>query len=381
MPRSFFVKELLERFACDNKLAIALMRGERLEYAFVNTSYAAIREPGLQFIGRTYRDVFPEAAERGAEAKLQEVMRSGRPWYVDEFETPIPGREGMTWWEGECLPIAIDGVQVDSVLVINWEITERKRAQQAVREADQRKDAFLAMLAHELRTPLSAVKHSLELLGQKDVTEQQRDAALERMKRQADHMAHLLNDLLDVSRVAQGKLSMRLARIDLLHVLRRAIEMSRPVLEAKGHRLQIDLPPGPVSVNGDAVRLTQIFTNLLVNAAKYTNAGGLVRLSAEADETEAVVRVVDNGIGIEAAMLQHIFDPFSQLQRRLSDMHEGLGIGLALVKGLVDLHGGTVRGKSEGRAKGSEFTVRLPLVHSDAPGTEAAQPVSSERRA
>jgi CheY-like chemotaxis protein len=243
---------------------------------------------------------------------------------------------------------------------VSLDITERKRAEEALRDADRKKDDFIALLAHELRNPLAPIRNGLQVmrLAGGDVNAVAQARAM--MDRQLTHMVRLVDDLLDVSRISRNKMELRRDRVLLADAVNAAVETARPMIEAAGHDLQVSLPPGPVFLDADLTRLAQVFSNLLTNSAKYTEPGGRIRLSAERRAGEVVVAVRDNGIGIPPEALGQIFDMFSQVDRSIERNTGGLGIGLALVKGLVEMHGGTVTAESEG--KGSTFTVRLPLV-------------------
>ncbi|QEL16242.1 ATP-binding response regulator [Limnoglobus roseus] len=240
-------------------------------------------------------------------------------------------------------------------------IAGQARQAEELRDADRRKDEFLAMLAHELRNPLAPIRNGLAILHMADGDR----AVLRRthgmMSRQVDHLSRLVDDLLDVSRITRGKVELRLEAVDLNAVLRRAAETARPLIDARRHRLTITQPGRPVMVSADPTRLTQVVGNLLTNAAKYSDEGGHIDLILEEDGV-AIVRVRDTGLGIPADMLPRVFDLFTQVGRTLDRADGGLGIGLTLVKSLVELHGGTVSAASEGPGKGSEFTVRLPKL-------------------
>jgi signal transduction histidine kinase/CheY-like chemotaxis protein len=250
------------------------------------------------------------------------------------------------------------------------DVTEKKRAESALKEAHRRKDEFLATLAHELRNPLAPIRNAVELLRIKSSPDPELRDASEIIERQVRQMTRLVDDLLDMSRITSGKIRLQTERVDLATVVTDAVESSRPLIEASAHRLTVTLPPQPVYVDGDATRLVQVFSNLLTNAAKYTEKGGHVWLTAERKNGEAVVSVGDTGIGIEAAQLPRIFEMFSQVAPALQRSQDGLGIGLSLVRGLVELHGGSVEPKSGGIGKGSEFVVRLPVVETAGPTAE-----------
>jgi len=256
------------------------------------------------------------------------------------------------------------------------DITDRKRAEAATADADRRKDEFLATLAHELRNPLAPVRTGLQILGQ---TADAAAAARVRgmMDRQLAHTVRLIDDLMDVSRITTGKVTLRRERVALQAAVEVALEASRPQIEAARHALAVDLAPDPAWVDADITRITQVVTNLLTNAAKYTPEGGRITLAAGRDGDRAVVRVTDTGLGIPADMLAEVFEMFTQVNRTLDRSQGGLGIGLALVKRLVEMHGGTIAAASPGPGRGSTFTVRLPLAADD---PAAAPPAATAER-
>jgi len=241
------------------------------------------------------------------------------------------------------------------------EIAIRERAEAALREADRRKDEFLALLAHELRNPLAPIRYALAGNRNAGRTSEQRKRAEEIVERQVTHMSRLLDDLLDISRISRGTLELKTNPTELALAVRTAIETARPFLDAKHHTLSLDLPKATVRLEADPVRLAQAFSNLLINAAKYTDPGGHIRLRAAHEGHEVVVTVRDNGIGISADMMPRLFTLFSQAQTALGRAEGGLGIGLSLVRGVVTLHGGSVEARSDGPGAGSEFIVRLPI--------------------
>jgi PAS domain S-box-containing protein len=263
--------------------------------------------------------------------------------------------------------IGVDGVPMGLLHVIR-DVTERERADAALREADRRKDEFLATLAHELRNPLAPIRSSLQVMRLSADPDAHRQAR-SMIERQVSQMVHLVDDLLDVGRITQGKVELRRQRIDLTRAIHAAIETSTPVIDASGHALDLRLPrDGAVMVDGDMTRLTQVVANLLNNAAKYTGAGGRITLSLSRETGDvgetAVIAVQDSGIGIPAAMLPRVFEMFTQVDRAQERSQGGLGIGLALVQRLVEMHGGTVDAASEGKGRGSTFTIRLPALAS-----------------
>ena len=237
----------------------------------------------------------------------------------------------------------------------------RQRAEQLA-EADKRKDEFLAMLAHELRNPLAPIRNAAYMLRLKNPDDEELQFARAVIDRQLQHMTRLVDDLLDVSRISRGKVTLCKEPIELAAVVERALEISRPLIEARKHRLTVTLPPGPVFVDADLARLSQVVANLLNNAAKYTEERGRVFLTVARAGDEAILRVQDTGVGLAPDMLSSIFDLFTQAQGSVSRSEGGLGIGLSLVRSLVELHGGSVVALSEGIGRGSEFVIRLPLL-------------------
>jgi PAS domain S-box-containing protein len=257
-----------------------------------------------------------------------------------------------------------------------------RQNQEALRDADRRKDEFLALLAHELRNPLAPIRYALATSRKAGRTLEQQKRAEEVIERQVAHMSRLLDDLLDVSRITHGTLELKKTRTELTLVLGAAIEAARPILDSKHHTLSLDLPKQTLRLEADPVRLAQVFSNLLINAAKYTDAGGSIELRATREGSAVVVAVRDNGIGISADMMPRLFTLFSQAHTALGRSEGGLGVGLALARGLVSLHGGRVEARSDGPGRGSEFIVRLPVgvaasevsqveVSADGPATDA----------
>lgn len=242
---------------------------------------------------------------------------------------------------------------------------ELRQYAEALKEADHRKDVFLATLAHELRNPLAPIRNGLQILR---MTTDDALAAEVRdmMDRQLNHMVRLIDDLLDVSRISKGKIILKKDAITLQSALQAAIEGNRPVIEAEEHEFLTDIPDKPVWVHADLTRLSQVISNLLNNAAKYTQTGGRIALSVKPQEDHVLISVSDNGLGIKSDMLPKVFDLFTQIDRSLDHSQGGLGIGLALVKQLVEMHGGWIRAESDGLGAGSTFTVCLPTVlHED----------------
>ncbi|WAK03413.1 hybrid sensor histidine kinase/response regulator [Methylobacter sp. YRD-M1] len=246
--------------------------------------------------------------------------------------------------------------------VLSSEIAERKRMEQALRETDRHKDEFLAMLAHELRNPLAPIRHALHVLKKQNHPDSTLEWGHTLIDRQVTHMARLLDDLLDVARIIQNKIRLQMERCDLTDIIAHAVEDCLPLIEERKQQLVISLPDESQWVEGDATRLEQIITNLLNNAAKYTEENGKITISAVRTGIYALIRVEDTGIGIAPDLLAHVFDLFTQADRSLAHSQGGLGLGLTLVRRLVEKHGGTVTASSAGIGQGSTFTVRLPLL-------------------
>ena len=296
----------------------------------------------------------------------------GQP-FASEYRFRTPGGK-VTWIQGRAVALRGEAGQVSGYIGTLTDITERREAVEALREADRRKDEFLALLAHELRNPLAPLRNGLQVMrlapGDTNVIARTRDM----MDRQLSHMVRLIDDLLDVSRISQNKMELRRSRVLLADVVSSAVETARPALEAAGHKLTVSLPPEPVHLDADVTRLAQVFGNLLNNSAKYTERGGHIWLTATREGDQISVAVRDTGIGIPPSALPKIFDMFSQVDRSIERSTGGLGIGLALVKGLVEMHGGTVGAASPGQGQGSTFTVRLPVLkdqEESLPGTLA----------
>jgi PAS domain S-box-containing protein len=246
------------------------------------------------------------------------------------------------------------------------DMSERKRAEEALREADRRKDEFLAILSHELRNPLAPIRNSVYLLTRAEPASPQATRARQVIDRQTQHLTRLVDDLLDVTRISRNKIELQPVRLDLREIVRKTADDVRSMFEQSGVELRVEHSAGPLWVNADPTRMAQVVGNLLHNAMKFTPRGGKVVVAAGTAEGNAEVVVRDTGIGIAAADLRQVFEPFAQADRTLARSQGGLGLGLALVRGLVEQHGGEVRARSEGPGRGSEFRVSLPLAASDA---------------
>jgi PAS domain S-box-containing protein len=341
--------------------------------------------PGAEAVGQPLTGVFrilDEETHRPVLNPVERVLGEGSVGGLAN-QTLLTGRDGRERpVEASAAPIRDQHGTILGVVLTFRDISERRRADEALRagerelrlaleacsrlngelqEADRRKDEFLAMLAHELRNPMAPIRNALFVLRMPAADTAVQAQARDLIERQVLHMVRLVDDLLDVSRIMRGKIGIHRERVDLAAVVARAVETAQPHLEGQRHRLTVALLEAPLALDADPIRLAQVIANLLNNAAKYTPPGGQVTLSAEDQGREVVLRVRDTGIGIAPELLPRVFDLFTQADQSLARSHGGLGIGLTLVRRLVELHGGTVEAHSEGRGQGSEFVVRLPL--------------------
>lgn len=330
-----------------------------------------INQTALDFVGARAADVvgrpfwetpwWSSAAEQREQLKAA-ISEAGRGKFV-RFEAEHPGQDGrVEIVDFSIRPLTDDEEQVTMLIPEGRRITERKQAEAALKEADRRKDEFIATLAHELRNPLSPIRNVINLFQRTEPLSPPIQRGTGIIARQLDHLTRLIDDLLDVSRISRDKLELRKARIELNDVIQAAVEASRPFLEEYAHDLTVALPAKAVYLEADSVRLAQVFTNLIDNAAKYTPPKGRVALSVALEANAAAVRVTDKGIGIAPDQLPHLFDMFYQAERSYEQSRSGLGIGLTLVRRLVEMHGGMIEVRSGGRNQGSEFTVRLPTL-------------------
>jgi CheY-like chemotaxis protein len=262
-----------------------------------------------------------------------------------------------------------------------FDVTEQKRVEQALAEANRRKDEFLSMLAHELRNPLAPIRNAVALMRLQSARSPEFTGVCELLDRNVLQLVRLVDDLLDVSRISHGKIRVERNQVDIRAVIEQAVEISKPLLDARSHRLTVHGMEAPVRVLGDLTRLTQVVANLLNNAAKYTDPGGQVAVYVDRVDAEAVIRVRDTGIGLPADKLESVFEPFTQMEPTRERSEGGLGIGLTLARRLVELHGGRLSASSEGPGLGSEFTVRLPMASNAAtPDPEAPAASQTPRR-
>jgi PAS domain S-box-containing protein len=291
--------------------------------------------------------------------------------------TVLISRDGVEYSiEDAAAPIRLPDDRLIGVVLVFHDIGDRRILEKELKkkaflltEKDRRKDEFLAMLAHEMRNPLAPISNALHILNAQIVPPEIQKHALDLAIHQVNHMVRLLDDLLDVSRITHGKIAMRRERVDVCQALKGAIESMGPSIREHQHRISTHLPDCPIWVNGDSTRLLQLFGNLLNNAAKYTDNGGLITVEAQECGPEIIIRIRDNGIGITQEKLPHIFDMFMQVDSSLERAQGGLGIGLTLVKSITELHGGNVKVHSDGPGKGTEFTIALPIF---TPAGEAA---------
>ena len=294
-------------------------------------------------------------------ADLARCLDAGQP-----FEAAFRMRMAdgsYRWFVSRARPVHGPGGRIVRWYGTDSDIHDRKCAEEALHEADRRKDEFLATLAHELRNPLAPIRNAVQLLKASAPADERLVWAHDVIERQIQQMTRLVDDLLDVSRITRGNIELRRQRVEIRDVVDSALELSRPLIDSAGHTLAIDLPAAPLPVYADPTRLAQVLANLLNNAAKYTEPGGHIWLSAAREHGQVILRVRDSGIGIPPEMLPHIFDVFAQAHAPLAS--GGLGIGLTLVRRLVEMHGGTVLAHSEGAGKGSEMVVRLPAMDAE----------------
>lgn len=312
-------------------------------------------------IGQPFALLFrpQDIVNREPDKELSIAVEKGR----SEDERWHVRKNGDQFWAmGVVTPLWDDGGRLRGYAKIMRDITERKKAEMDLADANRRKDDFLAMLAHELRNPLAPILNGLLLLRLEPNVSSNGQQAIGMMNRQARQLTRLVDDLLDVSRITTGKVSLRKERVELHAIVSQAVETVRPLVDSRKHELAASLPSETVWLEADPARLTQVLANLLNNAAKYTEPGGQIRLTVEREGSDVIIRVQDTGIGILAEMLPRIFESFVQGDRSIDRSQGGLGIGLTLAKSLVEMHGGRIGAYSPGVGKGSEFVVRLPVV-------------------
>jgi signal transduction histidine kinase len=362
--------------------AIAILRGPDHVFELANPSYLGLIG-NRNVLGKPVREALPELAGQEIYELLDTVYATGQPHVGRALRLMIirapaaPPEE--CFFDFVYQPMRDATGAVDGISVVAFDVTELAQARREAEVANRTKDEFLAMLGHELRNPLAPILTALQLMRLRGgaTLEQERTV----IERQTRHLVRLVDDLLDVSRIARGKIDLRRERIEVSEVVAKAIEMSSPLLEERQHDLTVDVPRD-LEVDADPARLAQVLANLLTNSAKYTETGGHVQVHARRDGDTVVIRVKDDGIGIAPEMLPHVFDMFAQERQALDRTQGGLGLGLTIVKNLTELHGGTVDAASDGRGHGSTFTVRLAAARvageeSASAGTTAAQVLGS----
>jgi signal transduction histidine kinase len=307
------------------------------------------------------RIIWPEPVAKEIVAAFRETLETGETYRSRDFMSARADSANVESYEWEIHRITLPDGRPGAVSYY-FDTTRLRRAEQGLREADRRKDEFLATLAHELRNPLAPIRNGLQILRLSGGDPASTTRVQEMLERQVNHLVRLVDDLMEVARVTRGRIELRREPVDLGATLRSAVETSRPLIEAARHVLTLDMPADPVTLMADPVRLAQIVANLLNNAAKYTEDGGRISLSARREGNHAVISVRDSGVGIPVEVLPRVFDLFAQADRTYQRAQGGLGIGLTLVRTLVELHGGSVIANSDGVGRGSEFVVRLPLT-------------------
>jgi signal transduction histidine kinase/ActR/RegA family two-component response regulator len=309
-------------------------------------------------LGRTWQELTPPEFHESSQQAIREVMTYGEN---TPYEKQYYRKDGSRWWG-----LFAARKVADSLVEFVLDVTERRDAEESLRIADRRKDEFLATLAHELRNPLAPIRNGLQIMRLTTRGESTVQRTVEMMDRQLSHLVRLVDDLLDVGRITSGKLELRRQPVSLAHVVASSVESTRAVIENQQHELLVEPSADELYVLGDIDRLSQVFINLLSNAAKYTEPGGRIQVKLSREGDQAVVRVIDTGIGIPKGDAENVFELFSQVRSHQGRTGGGLGIGLSLVKSLVTMHGGEVSAASAGPGAGSTFTVRLPLLSSKA---------------
>jgi PAS domain S-box-containing protein len=330
-----------------------------LRYLWVSKRYLEfLGRPASQVVGRPIAEVLGGALFEAERPHIERVL-AGEP-VTFEREVALPNRE-RGWIYTAYTPQRNRDGEVDSWVSVVTDISHRKHLEETLRQADKRKDEFLATLAHELRNPLAPIRYCARLL-QQDAGAQALQRARETIERQVSHMTRLLDDLLDVSRITRNVIELRFESVDLRKAIEQALEIARPAIDGAHHRLAVSMPGEPLWVRADRTRVAQVLDNLLQNAAKYTDPGGCIGVSLEAEAEHALIRIKDSGIGIPPEKRNQVFELFSQIHPSGQGRCGGLGIGLAVVKHLVELHSGRISVESAGQGQGSEFSLLLPRV-------------------
>ena len=314
---------------------------------------------------------------RETRQEIQQAVEKARNGEIVSFTLHTRKFSGTRHWWNVSLSAVRDPVtgQVARLIAVSRDVTEARESEDALRASDQQKDNFIATLAHELRNPLAPIRNALMIMRSKETQDTQLSWCRDVIDRQVRQMARLLDDLLDVSRISRSRLQLQCERFELAILLEQGVEIARPAIEEANHTLTIEQPPQPVQIYGDLTRLAQVLSNLLINAAKYTPQSGRIWLGAQEREGNLILSVKDSGIGITPEQMPRVFEMFSQASLPNWRAQAGLGIGLALARGLVEMHGGQLTGFSAGAGQGSEFIVRLPLNRGVAPAKPAIEPV------
>lgn len=377
VTRSLEESEGQLKLITDSVPALISYVGRDLRYQLVNNTYEEwFGFSRSEMIGRSIREVLGEQLWEPLSHKAEEALAG----HAISFETEIElNNAGSRWLLVNYLPDRDANGEVKGIVVLGTDITNQKRIEESLREQDRRKDQFIAMLAHELRNPLGPIRTAMQLL-KRSPDESTVGRVREVVNRQVEHLSHIVDDLLDVSRVSQRKVELRHERLDLAEIVRAVARDDAAIFDNAGVRLTLDLPDEQVWVDGDRTRLTQVIDNLLSNSAKFTEQGGRVRAALRASGQEAILTVEDSGIGMSQALIDRIFEPFAQGDESLERTRGGLGLGLALVKQLLLLHGASVSARSEGPGLGSTFEIRMPTVGSGPQAIEADEIPSNETK-
>jgi PAS domain S-box-containing protein len=341
----------------------AVVRGPDHVFEMANEAYREVTGH-RDLVGKSVAQALPEVVKQGFAGWLDSVYETGVPFVGRSFPVTLSqgpnGEDCEAYVDFMYQPLRDAAGRVQGIFIQGHDVTEQHRAQQALREADQQKDEFLATLAHELRNPLAPLRNAAHLLSMPGLSEKMRLQTTQVIGRQVGHMSRLLDDLIDIARITQRRLLLKNEPVDVGAMVDAALEASRPLADAKQHALDVRVEDRSAQLLVDPVRITQVLSNLLNNACKYTDPGGRIDLDVRTDDGMVQFTITDNGIGIKESALQSLFVMFAQEKAALERSEGGLGIGLALVKGLVELHGGSVSATSEGPGRGSRFVVRIP---------------------
>ncbi|MBN9683876.1 MULTISPECIES: ATP-binding protein [unclassified Corallococcus] len=360
--------ERLARIFQHAPVGIAILRGPEHVFEFANENYLKLIAH-RDVTGKAIREAMPELAHQGIYELLDGVFTTGEPHIGRSLRVVFndgPNQSAReVFFDFVYQPMNDAKGQVDSIIVVVFDVTELATARREAESANRAKDEFLAMLGHELRNPLAPILTALQLMRLRGETAAERERTL--IERQVTHLVRMVDDLLDVSRVTRGKVTLKRERVTLTDVVTKAIEQTSSLIDERQHTLEVDLPDRGMDLNGDPTRLAQVFANLLTNAAKYTEPGGLLAVTGTREGRELVVTVRDTGVGIAPEMMPRVFDLFVQEHQALDRSQGGLGLGLAIARSLVTLHEGAISAHSPGRGRGSTFTVRLPALEPEAP--------------